>query len=101
MSLWAQLPLCKEAATVLRAWLAIRSNKVFTPELFLNVKGGCMTRSGFKYILSKHVKQPSLERKLVLPIHCDIRVHNFENQQTEYEQIPQRHQRICSSNKLT
>ncbi len=66
------LPLWKETATVLRSWLAIRSNKAFSPELFLNAQGGCMTRSGFEYILSKHVntatlKQPSLEEKRISP----------------------------------
>ena len=66
------LPLWKETATVLREWLAIRSNAVLTPELFLNSQGRCMTRSGFKYILSKHVKTaatklPSLQKKQVSP----------------------------------
>jgi len=66
------LPQWKETVTVLRSWLATRSNKAFAPELFLNAEGGCMTRSGFEYILSKHVKaatikQPSLGEKRVSP----------------------------------
>jgi len=66
------LPLWKETATVLRAWLAVRFNKALVPELFLNAQGGSMTRSGFEYILSKHVKaaslkQPTLQKKRVSP----------------------------------
>jgi site-specific recombinase XerD len=65
------LPLWKETATVLKAWLAIRPNSG-DPELFLNAPGGAMTRSGFEYILAKHVamaahKQPSIADKRVTP----------------------------------
>lgn len=56
------LPLWKETTTVLRAWLAIRPDKAEVPELFLNAQGNCITRSGFKYILSKHVKTASLKQ---------------------------------------
>lgn len=65
------LPLWKETATVLKAWLAIRPNSG-DPELFLNAAGATMTRSGFEYILAKHVaiaarKQPSIADKRVTP----------------------------------
>jgi len=49
------LPLWKEAAADLRAWLAVRG-QVSAPELFVNARGANMTRSGFEYILAKHVK---------------------------------------------
>jgi site-specific recombinase XerD len=66
-----QLPLCKETATTLRAWLAIRG-KAPAPELFLNAADLALTRSGFKYILAKHVTKaadrcPSLTKKRVSP----------------------------------
>jgi integrase/recombinase XerD len=48
------LPLWKETATALRAWLTIRGT-VSAPELFLNARDEPMTRSGFEYILRKHV----------------------------------------------
>ncbi len=49
------LPLWKETATDLRAWLAIRGS-VRVPELFINADGVQMTRSGFEYVLEKHVR---------------------------------------------
>jgi integrase/recombinase XerD len=67
------LPLWKETATVLKAWIAVRPNKKTTPsEIFLNSQGLAMTRSGFEYILSKHVKKslqalPSLAKKRISP----------------------------------
>lgn len=65
------LPLWKETATVLKAWLAIRPRDGAL-ELFLNAVGRAMTRSGFKYILAKHVataarRQPSIADKRVTP----------------------------------
>ena len=65
------LPLWKETMTALRAWLAVRGEGQCR-EIFLNAAGGAMTRSGFEYILAKHVKsavqkQPSLARKRVSP----------------------------------
>src|SRR5471032_1271256 len=65
------LPLWKETASAVRAWLAVRGD-VLTPELFLNARGEQMTRSGFEYILRKHVKTaasrcPSLTSKRVSP----------------------------------
>ena len=49
------LPLWKETATDLRAWLAVRG-PVMTPELFVNANGAAMTRAGFEYILHKHTR---------------------------------------------
>jgi integrase/recombinase XerD len=48
------LPLWKETATDLRAWIAVRG-AVAVPELFVNAEGTAMTRAGFEYILDKHV----------------------------------------------
>jgi len=48
------LPLWKEPATDLRAWLAVRGAPP-VPELFVNAGGVAMTRAGFEYILDKHV----------------------------------------------
>ncbi len=52
------LPLWKHAAADLRAWLAVRG-EALAPELFLNARGQPMTRSGFEYILDKHVRNAS------------------------------------------
>ena len=65
------LPLWKETASALRAWLAIRDDAK-APELFLNTKGEAMSRWGFDYILKKHVRtaaqrHPSLLEKTVSP----------------------------------
>ena len=65
------LPLWKETASALRAWLAVRG-AVFAPELFVNARGEAMTRSGFEYILRKHAQRaatrcPSLSTKRVFP----------------------------------
>jgi len=65
------LPLWKQTASALRAWLAIRG-KVLAPELFLNARRQAMTRSGFEYILEKHVRAatrqcPSLAAKRISP----------------------------------
>lgn len=65
------LPLWKETAKVLRAWTAIREPTTAF-ELFLNSRGGPMTRSGFEYVLGKHVKTaetvcPSIASKRVSP----------------------------------
>jgi integrase/recombinase XerD len=65
------LPLWKETASALRAWLAVRGT-VLVPELFFNARGEPMTRSGFEYILRKHVRTakkccPSLSTKNVSP----------------------------------
>lgn len=47
-------PLWKETASDLRAWLAVRGS-AFAPEIFVNAEGRAMTRSGFEYVLDKHV----------------------------------------------
>lgn len=66
------LPLWKETTGVLQAWIAIRPSLTTVPELFLNARSEAMTRSGFEYILSKHVKIaclscPSLAEKKISP----------------------------------
>jgi site-specific recombinase XerD len=65
------LPLWKETAAALKAWLSVRGT-VSVPELFLNARGQPMTRSGFEYILDKHVhaateRCPSLAKKRISP----------------------------------
>src|SRR6202140_3240428 len=65
------LPLWKETASALRAWLSLRGD-LLVPELFVNARGESMTRSGFEYILRKHVqtaqkRSPSLAAKRVSP----------------------------------
>lgn len=65
------LPLWKQTAEALRAWLAVRGEST-APEVFLNARGGPMTRSGFEYLVRKHVavaglRCPSLQRKRVSP----------------------------------
>jgi integrase/recombinase XerD len=65
------LPLWKDTAVDLRNWLAVRGD---TPacELFINARGLPMTRSGFEYILHKHMMTAaqacaSLRKKHVSP----------------------------------
>src|SRR5690606_15234660 len=63
--------LWKQTASDLRAWLAVRGNPP-APELFVNARGGTMTRSGFEYVLGKHVRVaagscPSLRNRVVTP----------------------------------
>src|SRR5215471_14217664 len=65
------LPLWKETAAAVRAWLAVRG-QVLAPELFLNARRQGMTRAGFEYILEKYVRAararcPSLATKRVSP----------------------------------
>lgn len=65
------LPLWKETATALRSWLAIRGN-VKVPDLFVNSRGGPMSRWGFAHILRKYVQVasqrcPSLTNKQASP----------------------------------
>ena len=65
------LPLWKDTASALAAWLRARPT-VGNPELFLNAAGRAMTRSGFEYIVAKHAavaadKQPSIANKRVTP----------------------------------
>lgn len=65
------LPLWKETLKALRAWLAVRGQSSAS-ELFLSAKGGPLTRSGFEYILTKHIETaatvcPSIASKRVSP----------------------------------
>jgi integrase/recombinase XerD len=65
------LPLWKETATAVKAWLKVRPARN-APELFLNARGHAMTRSGFEYVLVKHVATasraaPSIAGKSVSP----------------------------------
>ena len=65
------LPLWKQAAKDIRAWRDVRGDSAAV-ECFLNARGGPMTRSGFEYILRKHVAQasnkcPSMATKRISP----------------------------------
>ena len=65
------LPLWKQTAIDLRAWLSVRG-EARVPELFLNARGMPMTRFGFEYVLHKHVQTAaqscaSLQKKHVSP----------------------------------
>ena len=65
------LPLWKETVTVLREWLGVRRASNFS-ECFLNTRNEPITRSGFEYILAKHVKKaalvmPSVTAKKISP----------------------------------
>jgi len=65
------LPLWKETASAVRAWLSVRG-EVRVPELFLNARKDAMTRAGFEYILRKHVQTaatrcPTLSAKRFSP----------------------------------
>jgi len=65
------LPLWRETAMALRAWLAVRGNPP-VPEVFVNSRGGELSRWGVAHILRKHVTAasnpcPSLRRKRVSP----------------------------------
>ena len=65
------LPLWKQTAAALRAWLAVRGT-VQVPELFVNARREFMSRAGFEYILEKYVRAacercPSLASKRVSP----------------------------------
>ena len=65
------LPLWKEVADGLRAWLAVRGEAA-VPEFFLNARSEPLTRSGVAYILRRHKKAaattcPSLADKHLSP----------------------------------
>lgn len=49
------LPLWKQTANDLRAWLAVRGT-VAVPELLVNARGESMTRKGFTYLLDKYTE---------------------------------------------
>ena len=65
------LPLWKETAAAVKAWLKVRPASGAS-ELFLNARAHAMTRSGFEYVLAKHVrtaarKATSIASKVVSP----------------------------------
>lgn len=60
------LPLWKEVADSLRAWLSIRG-EARVPEVFLNARSGALSRSGVAHILKKN-KAAAVER---CPSLCD------------------------------
>lgn len=65
------LPLWKETADLLRDWLTVRETSHYA-ECFLNARREPISRSGFEYILAKHVKMviptaPSLMKKRISP----------------------------------
>jgi site-specific recombinase XerD len=53
------LPLWKRTGVNLRAWLAIRGEAA-VPELFLNARGGAITRTGFEYLLKSRLTTAKL-----------------------------------------
>ncbi|MDQ3371050.1 MAG: site-specific integrase [Myxococcota bacterium] len=66
-----RLPLWRETATALKRWLRVRPDGT-SRHLFLNDRGGALTRSGFAYVLDKYVEVaantvPSLGKKRVSP----------------------------------
>lgn len=66
-----RLPLWRETATALKRWLRVRPDGP-SRNLFLNDRGGALTRSGFAYLLDKYVtiatrSVPSLRKKRVSP----------------------------------
>lgn len=65
------LPLWKQAADDVRAWVKVRGDVVATT-LFVNARGGPMTRAGFEYVLRKHASAaaascPALAGRTVTP----------------------------------
>ena len=65
------LPLWKETARDLRAWLSVRG-AVRVPDVFVNARDDPMTRAGFEYVLAKHASTaaencPSLRGRSVTP----------------------------------
>lgn len=65
------LPLWKQTAKALRAWLSVRETSDHL-EVFLNARGEPLTRAGFAYMLKTYVrtassKHPSLSKKRISP----------------------------------
>jgi integrase/recombinase XerD len=65
------LPLWKQTAAALRAWLVVRGAAP-VPEIFVNARRESLTRAGFEYVLEKHVRTatrrcPSLATKRISP----------------------------------
>ncbi len=70
------LPLWKETAADLRAWLSVRGDMKIT-ELFSNAKGQPMTRAGFEYILDKYTR---LAAKIVPKLkHMNVTPHQLRH----------------------
>jgi len=66
------LPLWKQTAADVRAWLAVRIAQSGVGEVFVNARGLPMTRSGFECVLAKHAitaaaQCPSLTTKRISP----------------------------------
>ncbi len=66
------LPLWKQTAADLRAWLNVRIAQPSVCEVFVNSRGLPMTRSGFEDVLAKHTTKaatqvPSLKLKRISP----------------------------------
>lgn len=66
------LPLWKQTAADIRAWIELRGVAEMPLELFLNARSASMTRSGFEYVLRKHAACaakhcPSLGSKRISP----------------------------------
>lgn len=66
------LPVWKQTADELRAWLGVRGEIPGVEELFVNARSRPMTRSGFAYLLGKHVRAagvacPTLLAKRISP----------------------------------
>lgn len=66
------LPLWKDTAADLRAWIAQRGDLPGVDELFVNARNMPIGRAGFEYILRKHVRRAAdvcvtLKRKRVSP----------------------------------
>ena len=85
------LPLWKQTASALRAWLAVRGT-MFAPELFVNARGDAMTRSGFEYILHKHADSaaarcPSLSNETRIP--SRIEAHLWTHSAASNQRSPQ------------
>ena len=64
-------PLHKESVMLMRSWLRERNCEPSEP-LFINARGGVLSRDGIEYILAKHVKAAkekctSLRRKRISP----------------------------------
>lgn len=65
------LPLWPDVVKDLRAWITIRGDAL-VPEVFLNARRLTMSRFGFEYVLSKHVKiasklNSSIDKKHITP----------------------------------
>jgi site-specific recombinase XerD len=66
------LPLWKETAADLRAWLRVRGDEPGVAQMFTNAHGQALTRAGFAYVVRHHAavaatRCSSLARKRVSP----------------------------------